>query len=399
MARATNHYGNYQFGIYMAGQEGQLPSLPLRYEDLEARAREVLDSGAYWYVAGGAGEASMAANRNGFDRYPLMPRVLTDVSERDLGTTVLGKRRKTPIMLAPLGVQEILHDDAEMATARAAAQLDVPMILSTVSSNPMEDVKRELGETAGWYQLYWPNDDALAASLVQRAEKAGYEAIVITLDTKMLAWRERDLDGAYLPFLEGKGLANYTSDPVFCAGLDKPPADDVQATVRHWSQVYASPERSWPDLAKLRELSESVQQTLRQTVGAVDVRDNLGALKPEIALYPDRGAIEFYDLTPQKLAAQVRYGMSTGEIGKFAVSGPRTISTSCSAWTGPADRAVVSVRPKPKHCPCCGRSRRTATPSRFRRCWCRAWTMRRYRSCTRRPAARSSSWPRKRTGR
>ena len=253
MARATNHYGNYQFGIYMAGQEGQLPSLPLRYEDLEARAREVLDSGAYWYVAGGAGEASMAANRNGFDRYPLMPRVLTDVSERDLGTTVIGKRRKTPIMLAPLGVQEILHDDAEMATARAAAQLDVPMILSTVSSNPMEDVKRELGETAGWYQLYWPNDDALAASLVQRAEKAGYEAIVITLDTKMLAWRERDLDGAYLPFLEGKGLANYTSDPVFCAGLDKPPADDVQATVRHWSQVYASPERSWPDLAKLRE--------------------------------------------------------------------------------------------------------------------------------------------------
>tara|TARA_B100002049_G_scaffold24106_1_gene16087 strand:- start:280 stop:1455 length:1176 start_codon:yes stop_codon:yes gene_type:complete len=253
VARATNHYGNYQFGIYMAGQEGQLPSLPLRYEDLEARAREVLDSGAYWYVAGGAGEASMAANRNGFDRYPLMPRVLTDVSERDLGTTVLGKRRKTPIMLAPLGVQEILHDDAEMATARAAAQLDVPMILSTVSSNPMEDVKRELGETAGWYQLYWPNDDALAASLVQRAEKAGYEAIVITLDTKMLAWRERDLDGAYLPFLEGKGLANYTSDPVFCAGLDKPPADDVQATVRHWSQVYASPERSWPDLAKLRE--------------------------------------------------------------------------------------------------------------------------------------------------
>ena len=256
MARATNHYGNYQFGIYMAGQEGQLPTLPLRYEDLEARAREVLDAGAYWYVAGGAGEASMAANRNGFDRYPLMPRVLTDVSERDLGTTVLGKRHKTPIMLAPLGVQEILHDDAEMATARAAAQLDVPMILSTVSSNPMEDVKRELGETAGWYQLYWPNDDALATSLVQRAEKAGYEAIVITLDTKMLAWRERDLDGAYLPFLEGKGLANYTSDPVFCAGLEKPPADDVQATVRHWSQVYASPERSWPDLAKLREATD-----------------------------------------------------------------------------------------------------------------------------------------------
>jgi isopentenyl diphosphate isomerase/L-lactate dehydrogenase-like FMN-dependent dehydrogenase len=194
----------------------------------------------------------MAANRHSFDRYPLFPRMLTDVSERDLSTTVLGKKHATPLMLAPLGVQEILHPDAELAVARAAADVGVPMTLSTVSSYPMEQVKSELGDTTGWYQLYWPNDDELATSLVQRAEKAGYEAIVITLDTKMLAWRERDLEGAYLPFLQGKGLANYTSDPVFCAGLDKAPDEDVVATVKHWSQVYASPERSWSDLAKLR---------------------------------------------------------------------------------------------------------------------------------------------------
>lgn len=253
MAKTTAHYGDHQFGIYMAGLEGQRPSLPLRYADLETRARELLDPGAYWYVAGGAGEGSMTANRQAFDRYPLMPRVLTDVSQRDLGVTVLGKRRATPLMIAPLGVQEILHEDAELGVARAAAGLDIPMMLSTVSSHPLEDVKRELGDTDGWYQLYWPSDDALAASLVQRAEAAGYEAIVITLDTKMLAWRERDLEGAYLPFLEGKGLANYTSDPVFCAGLDKSPADDMQAVVQHWSTLFASPERSWRDLAKLRE--------------------------------------------------------------------------------------------------------------------------------------------------
>ena len=279
MAKATPHYGDHQFGIYLAGLEGRLPSLPLRYEDLEARAREVLDRAAYWYVAGGAGEASMAANRQAFDRYPLMPRMLTDVSRRDLGTTVLGKRRTTPLMIAPLGVQEILHTDAELAVARAAAGLDVPMILSTVSSVPMEEVKHELGDSAGWYQLYWPSDDELATSLVQRAEKVGYEAIVVTLDTKMLAWRERDLDGAYLPFLEGKGLANYTTDPVFCAGLDRPPAEDMQAVVQHWSRLFASPERNWADLAKLREAT-SLPLILK------------GVLHPEDALAARRAGMD-----------------------------------------------------------------------------------------------------------
>ncbi|MES1924397.1 alpha-hydroxy-acid oxidizing protein [Salinisphaera sp. T31B1] len=253
MAQAFTHYGNHQLSIYAQGLKGQLPTLPLRYDDLERRARECLSPEAYWYVAGGAGEDSMRANRSAFDRYRLLPRMLTDISERDLGRTVLGKRQATPLMIAPLGVQEIIHDEAELAVARAAAEVDIPMILSTVSSYPLEDVHQALGATSGWYQLYWPNDDALATSLVQRAEAAGYEAIVVTLDTKMLAWRERDLDGAYLPFLQGKGLANYTSDPVFRAGLDQAPEDDLRATVKHWSNVFAAPARTWNDLARLRE--------------------------------------------------------------------------------------------------------------------------------------------------
>ncbi|GAB3673845.1 alpha-hydroxy-acid oxidizing protein [Salinisphaera aquimarina] len=256
VATAPEHYGNHQLGIYAQGLKGQLPELPLRYEDMEARAREVLPPAAYWYVAGGAGETSMAANRSAFDRYRLLPRMLTDVSQRDLGRTVLGKRQVSPLMIAPLGVQEIIHDQAELGVARAAAAVDVPMILSTVSSFALEDVRKELGTTSGWYQLYWPNDDALATSLVQRAEKAGYEAIVVTLDTKMLAWRERDLDGAYLPFLKGQGLANYTSDPVFCAGLEKPPQDDMRAVVKHWSDVFAAPARTWDDLARLRDATK-----------------------------------------------------------------------------------------------------------------------------------------------
>ena len=266
------HYGDHQLSIYRAGLEGRTPELPLRYADLETRARERLSPEAYWYVAGGAGEATMAANRRAFEDYRLLPRVLTDISCRDLGRTVLGRRRATPLFVAPIGVQEIIHPEAELAVARAAAELDVPMLLSTVSSYPLEQVAEALGRTRGWFQLYWPNDDALAASFLQRAEKAGYEAIVVTLDTKMLAWRERDLDGAYLPFLQGKGLANYATDPVFCAGLEQAPEADMAATVRHWSASFAAPARTWGDLARLRAATD-LPIILKGVLHAEDARE------------------------------------------------------------------------------------------------------------------------------
>ena len=172
------------------------------------------------------------------------------MSRRDLGRTLLGRRLPVPFLLAPVGVQEIVHPEAEVAVAQGAKAAGVPMILSTVASRPLEEVAATLGDTPRWFQLYWPNDDALAVSLMQRAEAAGYEAIVVTLDTKMMAWRERDLDNAYLPFLGGKGLANYTSDPVFCAALDAPPETDLRATVRHWSNVFAAPGRTWTACAR-----------------------------------------------------------------------------------------------------------------------------------------------------
>ncbi|MGP1254557.1 MAG: alpha-hydroxy-acid oxidizing protein [Kiloniellales bacterium] len=251
--RRSDPPGSYQTRIYLKGAKGQRPSLPVRLEALERLARERLSPEAYWYVAGGAGEATMAANLVAFDDYRLVPRMLTDVSRRDLGRTLLGRRLPVPFLLAPVGVQEILHPEAEVAVAQGAKAAGVPMILSTVASRPLEEVAAALGDTPRWFQLYWPNDDALAVSLMQRAEAAGYEAIVVTLDTKMMAWRERDLDNAYLPFLGGKGLANYTSDPVFCAALDAPPETDLRATVRHWSNVFAAPGRTWADLDRLRQ--------------------------------------------------------------------------------------------------------------------------------------------------
>lgn len=247
------HYGDHQLKIYQAGLKGARPRMPMRMEDLEHAAHEVLSRESYWYVAGGAGEVTMDANRAAFDRYRIHPRMLTDVSQRDLSITLFERTLPSPLLLAPIGVQSIIRPEAELATARAAASLNVPMILSTVSAHSMESVAETMGDAPRWFQLYWPRSPELAASLVQRAEKAGYEAIVVTLDTKMMAWRARDLQNAFLPFLNGQGLANYTSDPWFREGLERPPEEDMWPAIRRWSGEFADPSKTWKDLAALRQ--------------------------------------------------------------------------------------------------------------------------------------------------
>src|SRR5207245_4143917 len=139
--------------------------------------------GAFGYVAGGAGsEDTVHANREAFRRWRIVPRMLRDVGRRHLATTVLGTEMPAPLMLAPVGVQSIVHPDAEVAVARAAASLGVGMVLSTASSRSMEEVAEAGGADAPrWFQLYWPADRDLAASFLSRAEAAGYRAIVVTL--------------------------------------------------------------------------------------------------------------------------------------------------------------------------------------------------------------------------
>ncbi|MEA2670254.1 MAG: lactate 2-monooxygenase [Chloroflexota bacterium] len=244
----------YQSRIYLEGLSGRLPGLPLTYEALEQRAERQLTRGAFGYVAGGAGaEDTMRANREAFRRWRIVPRMLRDVSRRDLGTTLLGTAMPAPVMLAPVGVQSIVHPDAEVAVARAAAATGVPMVLSTASSRSLEEVAEAQGDAPRWFQLYWPRDPDLAASLLGRAERAGYGAIVVTLDTWLLAWRPRDLELAYLPFLHGEGIANYLSDPVFRAALPTPPEEDMAGAVRHFLSVFSDPSVTWTGLSLLRE--------------------------------------------------------------------------------------------------------------------------------------------------
>jgi lactate 2-monooxygenase len=265
-------YANFQFEIYAHGLGGVTPKLPLLASELEARAREELSAEAFGYVAGGAGsELTMRANLRAFERWEIVPRMLRDVSERDLSTSVLGTAMPAPVLLAPVGVQSIVHPEAELAVTRAAAAIGLPAILSTASSHSMEDVAEAAGESSRWYQLYWPCDRDLAASFVARAGDAGYEAIVVTLDTWLLGWRPRDLKHAYLPFLKGEGVANYFSDPVFRGALERPPEEDPGPAIGHWAYQFANPRVTWADLEWLREQT-ALPIVLKGIVHADDAR-------------------------------------------------------------------------------------------------------------------------------
>jgi len=247
-------FADYYREIYLRGLGGETPSIPVSIADLEQRAAATMDERAANYVFAGAGsEDTMDANREAFARHRIVPRMLRDVAARDLSTTLLGTAMPAPLLLAPIGVQKVVHEDGELATARAAASLGLSMIASTAAAFTLEEIAAAGGEAPRWFQLYWPDDRELAASLVGRAEAAGYEAIVLTVDTFVPGWKPRDLQQAWLPFLNGVGVANYFQDPVFRAALEKTPEEDVGAATGHFLGVQANPALSWDDLGWLRE--------------------------------------------------------------------------------------------------------------------------------------------------
>jgi lactate 2-monooxygenase len=228
--------------------------VPVVVERLEVAAEAAMSAGAREYISGGAGgDDTVRANRAAFERWRIVPRMLRDVSQRSLATTLLGQTASAPVLLAPVGIQELVHPEGDLPAARAAAARGVPMVLSTVSSRTLEEVAAAMGAGTRWLQLYWGKDPELTVSLLRRAERAGYSAIVVTLDTPMLGWRERDLDYGDLPFLRGAGLANYFADPVFRAKLRRAPEEDRTAAVEAWNAVFSNPALTWRDLGWLRE--------------------------------------------------------------------------------------------------------------------------------------------------
>ena len=212
-----------QIRIYLDGVRGARPKVPVDAVRLEAAAKHALSKRAYAYLAGGAGsESTMRANREAFDRWRIVPRMMRDVSVRNIRISLFGRMHPTPFFLSPIGVLELMHAKADIAVARAAASLGVPMVMSNQASVPMEKCAAAMGDAPRWFQLYWSKDDDLVISLLERAEECGCSAIIVTLDTTYLGWRPRDLDWGYLPFMRGQGIAQYTSDPVFMNKLTEP---------------------------------------------------------------------------------------------------------------------------------------------------------------------------------
>jgi lactate 2-monooxygenase len=251
-------FAAYYQQIYAKGLGGETPAIPVSIAELERQAEEKMEDWAANYVFAAAGdEGTIEANREGFRRRRIVPRVLgRDVAVRDLTTSVLGTAMPAPLMLAPIGVQTVAHPDGELASARAAAAVGVPMIASTASHFTLEEIAEAGGPDAPrWFQLYWPNRPALLESFVGRAEAAGYAAIVVTVDTFIPGWKPRDLQQARLPFLEGMGNANYMKDPVFRSELERSPEEDFGAATGHYLGVLAEPSLVWDNLGRLRELT------------------------------------------------------------------------------------------------------------------------------------------------
>lgn len=251
-------FGNYQLEIYLNGLSGVLPKLPITYAELEKSAAGALPESVLSYVAGGCGdEFTQRVNVTAFEKWGLIPRMLRASEQRDLSVELFGITLPTPVFMSPIGVIALCAQDGhgDIAAAKASALTGVPMVASTLMEDPMEEVAAAAESTPGFFQLYTPKDRDLAASLVSRAEAAGYQGIVVTLDTWVPGWRPRDLAAGNFPQLRGHCLANYFTDPVFKAALGHDPADNPQAAIMQWVGTFGNP-LTWDDLEWLRSLTK-----------------------------------------------------------------------------------------------------------------------------------------------
>lgn len=263
-----------QQAIYLRGLWGSKPPVPVHPERLEEEARKRMTPEALAYVAGGAGvEATMARNRKAFQTLALLPRMLRGVKPPALTTKLFGKTWAAPVFLAPIGVLELAHREAELAAVRAAARRGIPFMVSNQASYPLEkvvEVARSVHpEALVFFQLYHSTDPRVVESFLRRAEKAGCAGVVLTVDTVQLGWRPRDLDLGHLPFLRGQGLAQYLTDPAFMAALDEPGEGPGL--------------RGRPSLALLRSLL--ILRRVGARLGVRGFRRLLGAVQRFVATY------------------------------------------------------------------------------------------------------------------
>ena len=251
-------YGAFQNEIYFGGLQGVVPKFPISFTDLLERATAAMPPHVLSYVQGGCGdELTQDRNASAFESWGMVPRMLVDGSVRDLSVTLFGDVLPNPAFMAPIGVNGICTQDGhgDIAAAKASAMAGVPFMASTLANDPLEEVIKHCGDVPAYFQLYTPKQREVAESLISRAEKAGYKALVVTLDTWVTGWRPRDLTGANFPQLRGHVLENYFSDPVFRGLLQKPPQEDLQSAIFTWASIFGEV-LTWDDIPWLREATK-----------------------------------------------------------------------------------------------------------------------------------------------
>lgn len=336
-------FGDYQLSIYGAGLGGVVPTVPVDFATLVQRATAAMPPHVLNYVQGGCGdEWTQDQNVAAFHHWGMVPRMMVDCSVRDLSVELFGHRYANPLFMSPIGVTGICTQDqhGDVAAAQASAMTGVPMTVSTLGNDRMEDVAAHLGDTPGFFQLYTPRDRDLAESLIRRAEAAGYRALVVTLDTWVTGWRPRDLNAANFPQLRGHVLVNYTSDPVFRKLLGKDPAATPQEAVGLWTQVFGKVP-AWDDIAWYKSVTK-LPIVLKGICHPDDVRRaiDLGADAIYCSNHGGRqanGGIAAIDMLPDVVAA-------AGEVPVLFDSGVRSGSDVIKALALGA-RAVGIGRP------------------------------------------------------
>jgi lactate 2-monooxygenase len=280
-----------QRSIYSNGMSGARSRVPFHADTLRHQAKKKMSAEAWAYIDGGAGnEESISGNASAFSTLAIRPHMMRPNGSADFSTSLLGVNLAFPVMLAPIGALDLVCTGADRIVARACNDTGTPFIFSNQAGTPMEACAAEMGDTPRWFQLYWSRSDELVLSFVRRAEACGCRAIVLTVDTTLLGWRSRDLAMAYLPFLRGMGIAQYTSDPVFrellrkgegrqpVAGAPKPKINlttianllrlkarypggfwknlrnaEPLAAVRLFTGIYSNPSLDWQKVGWLRE--------------------------------------------------------------------------------------------------------------------------------------------------
>ena len=258
--------------------------------------------------------------------------------------------------MAPIGVLSAAHDDADLAVARAAVEQEVTPILSTQASVPMEEVAAALGGAGHWYQLYWSRDDDLVASLVQRAEACGSEAIVVTLDTAYLGWRPRDLDLGHLPFARGEGIAQYTSDPVFRRLVEERVAAAAQA------EPEPQPRPTPAAVRTLVSLSRNHPGDTRRNLSAPEPR---AAVETFLDVFSKPVAQLGRPAPPARADHPARRAQGGAAPRRRAPRGRRRGSTASSCRTTAGGRSTARWRPSTR-CPASS----TPCAARARTCRC-----------------------------